>query len=157
MSYCASNCAFFVVSRNLSRVLVSAESAIRKFVHFASAGRYNGAPCGSMGRPMPPHPVCAPTNRGRKDGQGGRFPTPTRTFLAVLARRPSPPFSPAVAGSGATATAPLDVPGLEQPASVVRDSLGIPHVFAQSDHDAYFLVGWLHAGQALPDGPEPAS
>ena len=75
--------------------------------------------------------------------------TRTRRFLAVLALT-----VPAVLAGGSLAApptmiAPLDVPGLEQPASVVRDSLGIPHVFAQSDHDAYFLVGWLHAQDRL--------
>ena len=36
-----------------------------------------------------------------------------------------------------------------RPVEVVRDRYGIPHVFAQSDHDAYFLVGWLHAQDRL--------
>ena len=35
------------------------------------------------------------------------------------------------------------------PASILRDSLGIPHISARSDHDAYFLVGWLHARDRL--------
>jgi penicillin G amidase len=46
-------------------------------------------------------------------------------------------------------SAPVAVAGLEAPASIVRDSLGIPHVSARSDHDAYFLVGWLHAQDRL--------
>ena len=75
--------------------------------------------------------------------------TATRTFLAVLALA-----VPAVLAGGSLAAPPtaavsLDVPGLEQQASVVRDSLGIPYVFAHSDHDAYFLVGWLHAQDRL--------
>ena len=75
--------------------------------------------------------------------------TAMRTFFAVLALA-----VPAVLAGGSLAAPPtaavsLDVPGLEQPASVVRDSLGIPYVFAHSDHDAYFLVGWLHAQDRL--------
>ena len=72
----------------------------------------------------------------------------TRTVLVALALA-----VPAVLAGGSlaapTAAAQLNVPGLEQPASVVRDSLGIPYVFAHSDHDAYFLVGWLHAQDRL--------
>ena len=75
--------------------------------------------------------------------------TPTRTFLAVLALAVPAVLAGGSLAAAPTTVAPLDVPGLEQPASVVRDSLGIPHVFAQSDHDAYFLVGWLHAQDRL--------
>ena len=87
-----------------------------------------------------------------------RSSTPTSTFLAVLALAVPAVLAGGSLAAAPTATAQLDVPGPEQPASVVRDSLGIPHVFAHSDHDSYFLVGWLHAqGPALPDGPEPPS
>ena len=126
--------------------LDAVESAIRKFVSFlAMCGTLQRRSHGSMGCPRP---VCAPDAQGQdRLGQEGGSHDPTRTFLAVLALA-----VPAVLAGGsqrAPATAPLDVPGLEQPASVVRDSLGIPHVFAQSDHDAYFLVGWLHAQDRL--------
>ena len=43
----------------------------------------------------------------------------------------------------------VDVSGLEAPAQVVRDSLGVPHISAKSDHDAYFMVGWVHAQDRL--------
>ena len=43
----------------------------------------------------------------------------------------------------------VDVAGLGAPAQVVRDSLGVPHISAKSDHDAYFMVGWLHAQDRL--------
>ena len=32
---------------------------------------------------------------------------------------------------------------------MLRDTLGVPHVFAKSDHDAYFMVGYLHAQDRL--------
>ena len=46
-------------------------------------------------------------------------------------------------------TETVKVAGLERPIKVLRDKLGVPHVFAKSDHDAYFLVGWLHAQDRL--------
>jgi penicillin amidase len=41
--------------------------------------------------------------------------------------------------------AKVQVPGLERTTKVLRDTFGVPHVFAKSEHDAYFLVGYLHA------------
>ena len=46
-------------------------------------------------------------------------------------------------------TETVKVAGLERPVKVLRDTFGVPHVFAKSDHDAYFLVGWLHAQDRL--------
>jgi penicillin amidase len=43
----------------------------------------------------------------------------------------------------------VDVAGLERPAKVLRDTFGVPHVFAKSEHDAYFMVGYLHAQDRL--------
>ena len=40
-------------------------------------------------------------------------------------------------------------PGLERPVDVIRDQMGVPHVFAKSSHDAYFAVGYLHAEDRL--------
>jgi penicillin G amidase len=37
------------------------------------------------------------------------------------------------------------VSGLQQPVRVIRDGLGIPHVNALSDHDAFFMNGFLEA------------
>src|SRR5947208_15767226 len=39
--------------------------------------------------------------------------------------------------------------GMQQPGMVVRESNGIPHVFALNLHDALFLNGWLHAQDRL--------
>ena len=62
---------------------------------------------------------------------------------ASLAHRPS--------------TTRIEAPGLERRVDVIRDELGVPHVFAKSAHDAYFAVGYLHAGRpTVPDGLEPA-
>jgi penicillin amidase len=43
----------------------------------------------------------------------------------------------------------ISVRGLERPAKVLRDTVGVPHVFAKSEHDAYFMVGYLHAQDRL--------
>jgi penicillin amidase len=43
----------------------------------------------------------------------------------------------------------IDVPGLDRPVEVIRDQMGVPHVFAKTTHDAYFAVGYLHASDRL--------
>ncbi len=40
---------------------------------------------------------------------------------------------------------PTTMTGLEQPARVIRDGFGIPHVYALNDHDAFFMNGFLEA------------
>jgi penicillin G amidase len=37
------------------------------------------------------------------------------------------------------------LPGLHRSATVVRDKFGVPHVTASSEHDAYFMMGYLQA------------
>jgi penicillin G amidase len=44
---------------------------------------------------------------------------------------------------------PLQLGGLEGPAQVVRDGVGVPHIYAKSERDAYLLVGYLHAQDRL--------
>src|ERR1700737_3778209 len=39
--------------------------------------------------------------------------------------------------------------GMQQPGMVIRETNGIPHVFALNTHDAWFLNGWLHAQDRL--------
>ncbi len=43
----------------------------------------------------------------------------------------------------------LAVTGVQAPARIVRDVYGIPHVFAASDRDAFFALGFLHAQDRL--------
>jgi penicillin G amidase len=43
----------------------------------------------------------------------------------------------------------VKVAGLERPVKVLRDTFGVPHVFGKSEHDAYFMVGYLHAQDRL--------
>lgn len=39
----------------------------------------------------------------------------------------------------------LNVAGLRAPAEVVRDTWGVPHIYAQNDHDLLFAQGYVHA------------
>lgn len=41
------------------------------------------------------------------------------------------------------------VAGLQQPVEIVRDRWGVPHIFAGSDTDAYFALGYVHAQDRL--------
>jgi len=43
----------------------------------------------------------------------------------------------------------INVAGLEQPVEVVRDKNAIPHIFAKTEHDAYFAMGFVHAQDRL--------
>ncbi len=49
----------------------------------------------------------------------------------------------------APASGELVLPGLEQPVEILRDSLGVPHVWAGSLADAVFAQGYLHATDRL--------
>lgn len=49
---------------------------------------------------------------------------------------------PQVAGS-------LTVAGLEAPVRVVRDEWGMPHIYAENDHDLLFAQGFVHAQDRL--------
>jgi len=72
--------------------------------------------------------------------------TKTRTaLLALIALLALPGASLAHRAKAET----VDVAGLERKASVLRDTFGVPHVFAKSEHDAYFMVGYLHAQDRL--------
>jgi penicillin amidase len=39
----------------------------------------------------------------------------------------------------------LFMPGLDGPVDVYRDQLGIPHIYATTDHDLFFAQGYVHA------------
>ena len=43
----------------------------------------------------------------------------------------------------------LAVSGLTAPVEIVRDNANVPHVFAASDRDAYFGLGYAHAQDRL--------
>jgi penicillin amidase len=43
----------------------------------------------------------------------------------------------------------LAVPGLAAPVEVVRDRWGVPHIYAQNEHDLFFTQGFVHAQDRL--------
>jgi penicillin amidase len=43
----------------------------------------------------------------------------------------------------------LQIPGLEKEVKVVYDEMGIPHIFAENDHDLYVAQGYLTAKDRL--------
>jgi len=43
----------------------------------------------------------------------------------------------------------LKVPGLAAPVDIVRDREGVPHIFAHSEDDAHFALGFVHAQDRL--------
>ena len=43
----------------------------------------------------------------------------------------------------------LALPGLDAPVEIVRDSNAIPHVYAETDHDLFMAVGFVHAQDRL--------
>ncbi len=48
-------------------------------------------------------------------------------------------------GSLPQTTGTVTLPGLESLVTVVRDADGVPHIFAATDHDAVFALGYVHA------------
>jgi penicillin amidase len=51
--------------------------------------------------------------------------------------------------SGEPTEETLQIAGLHQPVQVVYDEMGVPHVFAQDDHDLYLAQGYLTAKDRL--------
>ncbi len=43
----------------------------------------------------------------------------------------------------------VTVAGLEKPVSIVRDRRGIPHIYARTENDAWFALGYVHAQDRL--------
>ena len=43
----------------------------------------------------------------------------------------------------------LTVPGITKPVDIIRDTYGMPHIYAQTDNDAYFAVGYCMAQDRL--------
>ena len=43
----------------------------------------------------------------------------------------------------------IALPGLAAPVEILRDRFGIPHIFAQSEADAHFALGFVHAQDRL--------
>jgi penicillin amidase len=57
---------------------------------------------------------------------------------AWLVRRPWPKVQGEIA-----------VPGLSAPVEVLRDQWGVPHIYAENEHDLFFAQGFVHAQDRL--------
>ena len=55
------------------------------------------------------------------------------------------PISVLLVVSAPALGSPTQPSGLQSSAKVVRDDQGIPHIFAKTERDLYFLTGWMHA------------
>ena len=43
----------------------------------------------------------------------------------------------------------VTLPGIDRPVKIVRDANAVPHIFAESQTDAYFALGYVHAQDRL--------
>jgi penicillin amidase len=43
----------------------------------------------------------------------------------------------------------ISVPGLQEPVEVLRDEWGVPHIYAETEHDLFFAQGYVHAQDRL--------
>ena len=43
----------------------------------------------------------------------------------------------------------ISVPGISAPAEITRDKWGVPHIYAQNEHDLFFAQGFVHAQDRL--------
>lgn len=71
--------------------------------------------------------------------------TPLTSYLVVFLLLSAPAAVPAVDVPDLPITQTLTFPQLTAPADVVRDSHGIPHVYAATLTDAAFVIGYVHA------------
>jgi penicillin amidase len=69
-----------------------------------------------------------------------------RSWLAIVALVVFAAFAGSEAAGG---SARLTLAGLHKPVTVVRDAVGVPHVYAKDEHDAYLTLGYLHAQDRL--------
>jgi len=69
-----------------------------------------------------------------------------RSGLAIVALVVFAGFAGSAAQGG---SAELALAGLHKPVIVVRDAVGVPHVYAKDEHDAYLTLGYLHAQDRL--------
>src|SRR5215471_2467916 len=78
--------------------------------------------------------------------------SPSLVLLALLATacsRPSTPPPSRPATPPPQIDGALDVGGLRQTVSVIRDRWGVPHISAQNEHDLFFAQGFVQAQDRL--------
>ncbi|MBX6754741.1 MAG: penicillin acylase family protein [Thermorudis peleae] len=65
-----------------------------------------------------------------------------------------PTFNPVTgvfAGIDRDPASTLTVPGVQQPVIINEDAYGVPHIFAQTDHDLFFAEGYITARHRLTE------
>ena len=65
-------------------------------------------------------------------GSGGFY------FKSYLPNTVAPKSFPQIDGT-------IQLEGLDAPVDVYRDSMGIPHIYASTQHDLFFAQGYVHA------------
>ena len=73
----------------------------------------------------------------------------TLITLAVLVVALGVFFFYLITRSFPTTSGTIDVPGLQSDVKIYRDEYGVPHILADSERDAYFAVGYVHAQDRL--------
>ncbi|HEY3383939.1 MAG TPA: penicillin acylase family protein [Vicinamibacterales bacterium] len=72
---------------------------------------------------------------------------------AFVGWQATPEDAAALAGQSRAALAQIDgtmtVAGLEQPVDVIRDTWGVPHIYARTEHDLFFAQGYVAAQDRL--------
>ncbi len=43
----------------------------------------------------------------------------------------------------------IPLPGLQKPVEIIRDTWGIPHIYAKNEYDLFYAQGFVHAQDRL--------
>jgi penicillin amidase len=70
-------------------------------------------------------------------------------FVIVASRAQQPDLSTAAKTALAVSSGTLHAKGLKQPVTVRRDRWGVPHIYAQNQHDLFFAQGFVAAQDRL--------
>ena len=71
------------------------------------------------------------------------------TFLTNAFSQTSTSLADRARAAVSTTQGSLKVPGLTQPVNVLRDRWGVPHIYAQNQHDLFFAQGYVAAQDRL--------
>jgi penicillin amidase len=74
---------------------------------------------------------------------------PAAVWACAPAEAPPASLEELASRSLATIDGELGVPGLTAPVEVIRDEWGVPHIYAENDHDLFFAQGYVMAQDRL--------
>jgi penicillin amidase len=75
--------------------------------------------------------------------------TPLGVIIATVLATAALPAVAAGLPPGQAKDSTIELPQLNGPARILRDADGMPHIYAQDEHDAVFLQGWVTAQDRL--------